>query len=121
MHGVGGKPGWAWIFILEGLLTVIIAATSYFFIDDFPDAATFLSPEDRLRVYYRLKADRQSSAEHEGFQWKYVWASLKDWKTYTAALMGGGGGGGLYAYSIFLPTSMYSVLHPWIRSTNNHF
>lgn len=24
MEGVGGKGGWAWIFILEGLLTLII-------------------------------------------------------------------------------------------------
>ena len=24
MHGVGGRPGWAWIFILEGLATLIV-------------------------------------------------------------------------------------------------
>lgn len=107
MEGVGGKHGWAWIFILEGLATVVVAAVAYFFICDFPDTATFLSPDDRLRVYYRLKADQQHSAEREDFQWKHLRASLKDWKTYTAALMGGGGGVGLYAFSIFLPTSMF--------------
>ena len=24
MHGIGGKPGWAWIFILEGLATLFV-------------------------------------------------------------------------------------------------
>jgi hypothetical protein len=30
MDGVGGKPGWAWIFILEGLATIVVALLSYF-------------------------------------------------------------------------------------------
>ena len=24
MNGVGGKPGWAWIFILEGIITLAV-------------------------------------------------------------------------------------------------
>ena len=30
MNGVGGKPGWAWIFILEGLVTVIVGKASFY-------------------------------------------------------------------------------------------
>lgn len=83
MDGVGGKPGWAWIFILEGLATVLIALASFWMVHDFPDEATFLSDDDRRRVIRRLKEDKQSSAEHEEFKIAYVWATLKDWKTYT--------------------------------------
>ncbi|RVX72972.1 hypothetical protein B0A52_03325 [Exophiala mesophila] len=104
MHDVGGKPGWAWIFILEGLLTIVIGVISIWMVHDFPDEATFLSEEDRLRVYHRLKKDQQSSAEHESFQWAHVMASLRDWKTYTGCLIYMGAGGGLYAFSLFLPT-----------------
>ena len=32
MDGVGGKPGWAWIFILEGLATVVIATASFWMV-----------------------------------------------------------------------------------------
>lgn len=32
MDGVGGKPGWAWIFILEGLFTVIISLLSFYMV-----------------------------------------------------------------------------------------
>ena len=106
MAGIGGKPGWAWIFIIEGVATVLIAAISYFMVHDFPDESTkFLSVEDRFRVYHRLKADHQASAEHEKFKWAYLWASVSDWKTYTASLIYMGCGGGLYAFSLFLPTS----------------
>lgn len=37
MNGVGGKPGWAWIFILEGLVTVLVACIAYWVINDYPE------------------------------------------------------------------------------------
>jgi len=36
MHNVGGKPGWAWIFILEGIVTLIVAVIAYWAINDYP-------------------------------------------------------------------------------------
>lgn len=44
MKGVGGKPGWAWIFILEGLLTLIVAVAAYWCINDYPDTYVFPPP-----------------------------------------------------------------------------
>lgn len=85
MGGIGNKQGWAWIFILEGLATVLVGLLSFFLVFDFPDEATFLSGVDRERVIRRLKADQQSSAEHESFKMEYFWASIKDWKTYVYA------------------------------------
>ncbi|KAF2405535.1 MFS nicotinic acid transporter-like protein Tna1 [Trichodelitschia bisporula] len=104
MRGVGGKPGWAWIFILEGLATVIVGGVSVWMVHDFPDDAKFLSRDDRARVIRRLKADDQSSAEHEKFRWEYFWASVKDWKTWAFAVVYMGCDGALYAFSLFLPT-----------------
>jgi MFS family permease len=104
MGGVGGKPGWAWIFILEGLATVLIGIASYWLVHDFPDDAKFLSADDRKRVLRRLKADGQSSAEHEEFRMEYFWASVKDWKTWAFAVIYMGCDGALYAFSLFLPS-----------------
>lgn len=47
MDGIGGKKGWEWIFIIEGLLTVIVAVFSFWMVHDFPDTARFLTPEER--------------------------------------------------------------------------
>lgn len=104
MDGIGGKRGWAWIFILEGLATIIVGIVSYWMVHDFPDQATFLTPDDRARVIRRLKADKQSSAEHEKFRMQYFWASVKDWKTWAFAVIYMGCDGALYAFSLFLPS-----------------
>lgn len=104
MAGVGHKAGWAWIFILEGLATVVIGVVSIWMVHDFPDDATFLSDADRARVLRRLKGDQQSSAEHEEFKMEYFWASVKDWKTWLSALIYMGADAPLYAFSLFLPT-----------------
>ncbi|KAL8699845.1 MAG: hypothetical protein Q9224_001234 [Gallowayella concinna] len=104
MDGAGGKAGWSWIFILEGIATVIIGVASLWMVFDFPDEATFLSDVDRDRVLRRLKADQQSSAEHEEFRMTYFWASVKDWKTWLSAAIYMGADAPLYAFSLFLPT-----------------
>ncbi|KAF2242777.1 MFS general substrate transporter [Trematosphaeria pertusa] len=104
MDGIGGKPGWAWIFILEGLATILVGIVSYWMVHDFPDEARFLTPDDRARVIRRLKADKQSSAEHESFKMTYFWNSVFDWKTWVFAVIYMGCDGSLYAFSLFLPT-----------------
>ncbi|KAJ5874378.1 uncharacterized protein N7529_002808 [Penicillium soppii] len=104
MDGVAGKAGWAWIFILEGLVTFLIGIASFWCVYDFPDQASFLSEVDRKRVLRRLALDQQSSAEHEEFKMDYFWASVKDWKTYTGAVIYMGADGALYAFSLFVPT-----------------
>ncbi|KAL9631100.1 MAG: hypothetical protein Q9164_006076, partial [Protoblastenia rupestris] len=104
MDGVGGKRGWAWIFILEGIATVLIGVASFWMVFDFPDEADFLDEADRQRVIRRLKADQQSSAEHENFKMEYFWASVKDWKTWLYAAIYMGAVGPLYAFSLFLPS-----------------
>ncbi|KAL7275393.1 hypothetical protein RUND412_001671 [Rhizina undulata] len=104
MDGIGGKRGWAWIFILEGLATILIGLISFWIVVDFPDDAKFLSPIDRARVLKRLREDQQASAVHEDFKMKYFWDSLKDWKTYTGSLIYMGVDGALYAFSLFLPS-----------------
>ncbi|KAF2134167.1 MFS general substrate transporter [Dothidotthia symphoricarpi CBS 119687] len=109
MAGVGGKPGWAWIFILEGLATVLVGIASYWMVHDFPTEATFLSPDDRARVLRRLRDDQQSSAEHEDFKMKYFWQSVTDWKTYMFMIIYMGADGALYAFSLFLPSILSAM------------
>jgi len=48
MKGVGGRPGWAWIFILEGLATIIVAAFAKFLINDNPETYVELLCGTRL-------------------------------------------------------------------------
>lgn len=104
LDGKAGIAGWAWIFIIEGALTILIGFISFVMVYDFPDEAKFLTDKDRARVIYRLKQDKQSSAEHEDFKIEYLWAALTDWKTYAGMLIYMGPLMPLYSFSLFLPT-----------------
>ncbi|KAE8448352.1 hypothetical protein EG329_009596 [Mollisiaceae sp. DMI_Dod_QoI] len=104
MKGLGGRPGWAWIFILEGIVTVLFGISAIWLVHDFPDDAKFLSEQDRERVIRRLKLDQQSSAEHEEFKMKYVWMAMKDYKMWLGMIIYMGCDMPLYAFSLFLPS-----------------
>ncbi|RAL66800.1 hypothetical protein DID88_007583 [Monilinia fructigena] len=104
LDGLGGRPGWAWIFIIEGVITVGFGLMSFIFVHDFPDTATFLSEQDRARVIRRLKMDKKSSAEHEEFKMEYFWTAIKDYKMWLGMFIYMGADMPLYAFSLFLPT-----------------
>ncbi|KAM0258565.1 hypothetical protein ACHAQJ_003736 [Trichoderma viride] len=109
LNGKRGIAGWAWIFIIEGALTILIGFISFFMVHDFPDEAKFLSKDDRMRVLYRLKQDKQSSAEHESFRMEYFWAAVTDWKTYAGMLVYMGPLMPLYSFSLFLPSIIQNM------------
>ncbi|KAJ3512288.1 hypothetical protein NLJ89_g3607 [Agrocybe chaxingu] len=104
MDGIGGKPAWAWIFIIEGLATVVAGAVSFWIIQDFPDTAKFLTEAERTVVIRRLQGDNQHSAAGENFRMHYILMSLKDWKTYIGMAIYCGCVMPLYAFSLFLPS-----------------
>lgn len=91
MDGVGGLAGWRWIFILEGILTVIVAIMAYFTLFDYPETASFLTEEERAFVVYRLKYQGHKEeadggmrvAQDDTFQWKFVKAAFLDWQIWT--------------------------------------
>ncbi|KAI0368132.1 MFS general substrate transporter [Pilatotrama ljubarskyi] len=56
MDGVGGLAGWRWIFILEGIATVIIALTSMLFLPADVASAKFFTEEEREFALTRLRA-----------------------------------------------------------------
>ncbi|PBP17630.1 hypothetical protein BUE80_DR011580 [Diplocarpon rosae] len=102
MSGVGGRPGWAWIFILEGILTVLIAMVAFFVMADNPETATFLTPEETKEVHLRLKQDNDSLAHH--FDTKFMMDALTDWKIWMQSVAYIGVLVPLYSFSLFLPS-----------------
>ncbi|EEH38746.1 hypothetical protein PAAG_08473 [Paracoccidioides lutzii Pb01] len=70
MAGLRGYRGWRWIFIMQGVLTVIVGIIIYIFLVDFPDKAhkawRFLTKEECAFVIRRLNKDR-GDADAEPF------------------------------------------------------
>jgi len=102
MGGVAGLSGWNWIFILEGIITFVIALFAFWAMYDYPATAKFLSPAEKQEVSNRLKLDRSSLADE--FDMRYFWAAIKDWKIWVHMFITIGVYTGLYSYALFLPT-----------------
>ncbi|KAI3337566.1 MFS general substrate transporter [Xylariaceae sp. AK1471] len=114
LDGLGGYEGWRWIFILEGLVTVVVALASFFLLHDFPETAKFLTEEERAFVIFRLKyqghledakeGEQIHVAQAEEFEWKYVRDAFTDWQIWVNIFVYWGIVCPLYGISLFLPT-----------------
>lgn len=72
----------AWIFLLEGMVTVLSGCLSFWLIEDFPDTAKFITEAERQYIKQKMEADGQFSARGESFRIQYVWDSFRDYKTW---------------------------------------
>ena len=87
MDGVGGYEGWRWIFILEGIPTVLIGVACYFLLIDTPALSTrWLEPDEirYLEISMFIKQGGMFRAEN-GFRWKDLKMVLSNWRIYMQA------------------------------------
>ncbi|KAK8128777.1 allantoate permease [Apiospora sp. TS-2023a] len=61
MNGLRGLSGWRWVFILEGVATVLVAALAFFTITEFPREAKWLTEEERILILDKTKSDEPVS------------------------------------------------------------
>ena len=93
LDGVLGLAGWKWLFIAEGLPTVVLACVVFSFLPDRPADARWLTPPQRDWLTERLAAQAQSVTAAQGHQpgWRAltnVWVVLLG-VAYLGMLTGG--------------------------------
>lgn len=59
MHGFMGHPGWFWMFVIEGLLAVGAGVFTFFWLDDTPEQARFLSKQEKTLLINQLASEEQ--------------------------------------------------------------
>ncbi|KAI1816434.1 major facilitator superfamily domain-containing protein [Poronia punctata] len=103
LAGAGGYGAWRWIFIIEGLITVVIGFASKWWIADWPETARFLTEDERRHLVARLAQDT-GEAKMDELTPRARRRILTDWKIYagTFAYLGVVNTG--YAGSFFIPT-----------------
>ncbi len=80
LNGAGGLSGWQWLFLFEGLTTLLVGSSVLFLLKDGPDKAKWLKPEERLWLRSELQRDREMyrTARQEkfsdAFKLPVVWA-----------------------------------------------
>ena len=59
LNGVAGLSGWQWLFLFEGVLTVVVGISVLFVLKDGPDVAEWMTPEERLWLKGELRKDQE--------------------------------------------------------------
>lgn len=57
MNGLGGLAGWQWLFLVQGLPATFLGVVAYFYLQDGPDDAQWLSNTEKQWVRHNLAYD----------------------------------------------------------------
>jgi MFS family permease len=96
MGGVGGLANWQWLFLLEGIPSVVVGALALALLDDGPAKAKWLTDEERRLLHQRLE-EEQRQKEREGHNSRTFGDALRSvnvWllcAAYFALVMGNSG------------------------------
>lgn len=82
-NGVNGWAGWQWVFLLEGVPSVIAGLVTWFYLTDKPEQAHWLTARERDLVHADLERDAKSLGHRE----HSMLASLKDSKIWLMILI----------------------------------
>ncbi|OTB01374.1 hypothetical protein M426DRAFT_75225 [Hypoxylon sp. CI-4A] len=113
MDGLAGLSGWRWIFIVEGIITCILALLGYWLLVDFPDSKretwNFLGESERAWIVRRVNADR-GDAELPPFRLSLFLGGGLDWRVWAYGLIAWCTNTLTYSLAYFLPLILHTNL-----------
>jgi MFS family permease len=83
MHHVNGWSGWQWVFLLEGIPSVIMGFVTLFYLTDKPAQAKWLSDDEKRLVHAELARDQSQLGDRK----HGILESLKDPKIWLLVLV----------------------------------
>ncbi|KAF8808496.1 MFS general substrate transporter [Phlegmacium glaucopus] len=106
MNGVGNRPGWAWIFILEGLFTLLFGLASYMLLPRSPAHARFFNEKEKAYVISKLKEDGATGRDEQSdrFSWREVGEAFKLPQVWMLAVIFFFDGTVLFGLAYFAPS-----------------
>lgn len=107
MHGFDGAyglRGWQWLFLLEGLPAILLGVVAYFYLQDSPATAQWLTPEQKQKLEHDMAADR--AAGKGGHSFRDV---LRDPMIYAFALINFACNCGVNAISFWTPSLLHDA------------
>ena len=57
MDGLAGLEGWRWLFIIQGVVTFVVAIVGTHFLPDDPLVTRWLTPDERILASERVRKD----------------------------------------------------------------
>lgn len=100
LDGAMGFKGWQWLFIIEGIPSILLGVVSWFYLTDKPAKATWLTPEQKTWLASRLdsEAAAKKAARHMS-----LGQALSSPRVLILSLVYFGFVGALYGMQFWLP------------------
>jgi ACS family tartrate transporter-like MFS transporter len=64
LDGVMGLKGWQWLFIIEGIPSIVLGIVTWFYLTDRPSQASWLSAEQKAWLSAKLDSEHAAKAQH---------------------------------------------------------
>ncbi|WP_319581561.1 MFS transporter [uncultured Pseudodesulfovibrio sp.] len=104
MHGFLGHPGWYWMFVIEGALALIAGVATFLYLDNSPEEARFLAPEERALLADTLKAEESTKATSK------ISDAIRRWPVWHLAIVYMIIQISVYGLVFYLPTQVAALL-----------
>ncbi len=108
LDGMGGLAGWQWIFVAEGVPSVVLGLTTLWFLTDRPAQATWLSAAEREQLDRAMRAETADIERHGHVSLLRALLHPMVWRlsllSFTLLV-------GLYSISFWLPQIVESFSH----------
>jgi MFS family permease len=102
MDGVSGMRGWRWLYLLEGLPSVVVGFVVLRYLDDGPGTATWLTAAERTLVQRRLAED-EAQKQADGATAHRVGDAFRSGRVWACCAIYFGAVMGIYGVTFWLP------------------
>lgn len=110
-----GKHGpiasWRLLFLLEGFPSVLVAVVAWHVIPDSPSTASYLTKREKRVARLRLRKSKSSKKEKNSLDFREMFATVLDPKTYLTAAMFFLTNLAFSSLPVFLPTILHEMHH----------
>lgn len=107
LDGVMNLKGWQWLFLLEGIPSVLLGVVVWFYLDDTPAKAKWLTDEEKASLKAMMEADKlqlvqpNGPSSHRALQQRSLWREI-----FTPIVL-------MYTLAYFCLTNTLSAINIW--------
>lgn len=107
LDGIMGLKGWQWLFLLEGFPSVLLGIVVWFYLDDKPSKAKWLSKEDKDCLQEMMDSDNLQLVQPEGARSHSALQQPSMWReVFTPIVL-------MYTLAYFCLTNTLSAISIW--------
>ncbi|RKR36218.1 MFS transporter [Paraburkholderia sp. BL17N1] len=107
MHNVNGLKGWQWMFLVEGIPSIIVGILAYFMIENSPQTARWLTAAEKKSVAIALASD--AGGESEVRRRSGVWEAMTSKTFLILAFIEIIGGVAVAGFAYWLPQIVHDL------------